>query len=259
MDISFLLDIIEQYGWFGGVVVVLSIVVWLLIKFILDRLSTDVNTMSNNISDKIAESMTKQNESLVAIMNNQNDKLIDFLIKTNSDEKNSHSSMLESKMNIASDVNDKLKDITNYTNADRVSILEFHNSSNNLLGIPFAKFSCTYEWFKPGIVPLMMKLSGLQFSILSSVVKDILNGNKQYIIYESINDIKYNNPALYYELEQAKVKSIIYFAMYNNNNCMLGLLSIEYHNNKMNKDILNFNEIIYDVLRVTSLINLANK
>lgn len=256
MDAPFLLEIFEKYGWIGVLVVVLSLIIWILLKFIFSKLTKDVDKMSTTISDRLSDSLAKQNESLVQIMNKQNDKLIDFLIKSHNDEQTSHSEMLENKMSISSDVTDKLKDITNYTNADRVSILEFHNSSNNLIGIPFAKFSCTYEWFKPGVVPLIRKLSNMQFSIIGSVIKDIFNGNKKYVIYESIYDLKYDNPALYYELEQAKVKSIIFFAMYDVRNCMLGVLSIEYHD-KIHKDLLDINQITYDVLHITSLINLV--
>lgn len=256
MDIPYFLDILEKYGWLGVVTVILGGIIFILVKFILSKFKDNFSNMSDNISTTITESMAKQNDNLVNIMNKQNEKLIDFLIKTSTEEKTTHSTMLEDKMNISGDVTDKLKDITNYTNADRVSILEFHNSSNNLLGIPFAKFSCTYEWFKAGVVPLMSKLSGLQFSMIGSVVRDLLNGNRKYIIYNSIYDIKYNNPALFYELEQAKVKSIMFFAMYDNKNCMCGLLAIEYHRS-INKDILNYDEILYDVLRITSLINLS--
>lgn len=257
MDIPYFLGILEKYGWLGVVTVILGAIIFVLIKFILSKFKDNFSNMSKDLSTTIAESMAKQNNALVNTINTQNERLIDFFIKTNSDEKVAHSTMLEDKMNISGDVTDKIKDLTNYTNADRVSILEFHNSSNNLLGVPFAKFSCTYEWFKPGIVPLMTKLSGLQFSLIGSVVRAILDGNRKYIIYDSIADIKYENPALFYELEQSKVKSIMFFAMYDNKNCMCGLLSIEYHNGKINKDILNYDEIIYDVLRVTSLINLS--
>jgi hypothetical protein len=87
--------------------------------------------------------------------------------------------MLNERMTLAEDINQALKDIMNIHNAQRAFILEFHNSYQNLSGIPFAKYSCNYEWFDKGLTPLGHKAVGLPFGSIAKVVYDVVNSDTQ--------------------------------------------------------------------------------
>lgn len=52
------------------------------------------------------------------------------------------------------------------TNADRVMLLEVHNSGSNLNGLPFVKASCIYESISDSIFPLSDYYQNIQLSLL---------------------------------------------------------------------------------------------
>lgn len=50
--------------------------------------------------------------------------------------------------------------------ADRVMLLETHNSGNNLGGLPFVKASCIYESLNTGVTPISGNYQQVQLSLL---------------------------------------------------------------------------------------------
>ena len=51
------------------------------------------------------------------------------------------------------------------TDADRVMLLEFHNSGKNNSGLPFAKITCTYEMLNDSIYPIANEYQNIQLSL----------------------------------------------------------------------------------------------
>ncbi len=51
------------------------------------------------------------------------------------------------------------------TDADRVMLLEFHNSGKNNSGLPFAKITCTYECLNDSIYPIANEYQNIQLSL----------------------------------------------------------------------------------------------
>ena len=62
-----------------------------------------------------------------------------------------HIRNLENRKAIQPQINSALSSVMNKTNADRAFIIELHNGSNNLNGVPFLHGSVTYEFTRDGV------------------------------------------------------------------------------------------------------------
>lgn len=62
-----------------------------------------------------------------------------------------HIRNLENRKAIQPQINSTLSSVMNKTNADRAFIIELHNGSNNLNGVPFLHGSVTYEFTREGV------------------------------------------------------------------------------------------------------------
>lgn len=255
-----LYKIFQDYGWEGLILGLFGIGIYLLMKYIMNKINKNADSNANKISETLTSCIQNQNDLLVKNIGAQNEKLIDFFINNKSSEQLDHTHKLNERMQLAQIVNDKIKDIMYYMKSDRVMIIEFHNSNQNLSGIPFAKYSCTYEWFRRGIQPLASKCTNMSFSSLSSVVMDMQNEEVSQKIYEDIDIIAESNPSLYGLLDEINVLSIIYNGLYDTYNNLIGLLCVEYHKPIISDNIDN--ELIAlsnDANTISSILNLKTK
>ena len=221
-----------------------------------ENMSENLTTLSNLMTN----SMSKQNDALIASMTQQNKELVNLIRQQSEVGKSqikNHKIMLNERMKVTSKINDKVRNLMNLANCDRVMILEFHNTNENLNGIPFAKYSCTHEYFRRGISQLANKCVNMQFYSISSVIMDMLNKETEQIYYEDIDTIAEVNPTLYSLLVECKAKSILYTGIYDNKNCLIGLISLEYHE-RMDENLIDFKEIRKQADIINSMINLKN-
>jgi len=272
-------EIFNEYGWWGLLGIVLCAVVVLCAYYIKNRLTADVSTglekvgeaLTNQLSkqndqltiglEKISENLTtqlsKQNEQLTSTIVSQQEKLINYLIDKEDKENANHSNMLNERMILAEDINMKLKDIMNIHNSQRAFILEFHNSYQNLSGVPFAKFSCNYEWFDKGMIPLGYRMIGLPFSSIANIVLNVIKSPNKPTIYNDVEKLKDDNPQLRMYIDE-DVKTIIYTGLHDNNNILIGLLVLEYTTD-VNSDNINLNQLCIQGAELTSLLNIRYK
>lgn len=253
-----LYDIFKDYGWTGLVIGGLILCLYLLITHLSKKLIKNMDSGMEKIAHAMTTNMATQNDKLVESIGKQNEKLIDFFIKNKNIEQLDHNNKLNERMQISQVVNDKIKDIMYYMKSDRVIILEFHNSNQNLSGIPFAKYSCTYEWFKRGVQPLSSKCTNMSFSSISSVVCDMQNEELHQKIYEDIEVIAEVNPSLYGLLDEVNCVAIIYNGLYDIHNNLIGLLGVEYHKElpkNISKELANLE---HDANTLSSILNLKS-
>lgn len=256
MDLSNLITLISEYGWTSVLIAVLIGLICIVVKLITNHLSKDLNTGMEKIATKITDSITNQNDNIVNVITNQNDKLIDYITAKDDSNNNQHFAMLEERMIYTEEINNKLREIRLTLGASHVMIFEFHNSFQNLSGTPFAKYSCTYEDFGIGAIPLSNQVSGYPFSIISHVVKDILNSENKQVVYKTEEDIL-RSPLKYTSGDSKEIKGVIYNAMFDNQNNMIGILTIEF-SNPIN-DNLNLEELKIETAQITSILNLRYK
>ena len=288
-----ILNFVSKHGVLGLVMVFVILAIILLFKWITNKLLKDIdggmetlatnvtNNMNNltqsmtnhiielnenmsenltTLSNLMTSSMSKQNDALIVSMTQQNKELVNLIRQQSEVGQNqikNHKIMLNERMKVTSKINDKVRNLMNLTNCDRVMILEFHNTNENLNGVPFAKYSCTHEYFRRGISQLANKCVNMQFYSISSVIMDMLNQEKEQIYYEDIETIAEVNPTLYSLLVECKAKSILYTGIYDNNKCLIGLISLEYHE-RMDKNLIDFEEIRKQADIINSMINLKN-
>jgi hypothetical protein len=238
MDLTNIFKVIEQYGWYSVIIALLVACIYLGAKFIgkkISKLNSGVSEMGDKITEKMSEqnselitALHSQNDMLITSINNREDRLITYLISSKESDRQSHEEKLTERMSLSNEINHKLRDIMNMTHSKHVSILEFHNSFQNMCGIPFAKYTCTYEWYKPGEVTSKPRWQASPFSGIASVVQDILENKEHIIAYKDTMFFKDTNPGLYQYFTEVDTKSVIYVAMYDNTNVMVGLICIEF-------------------------------
>ena len=254
MDV--VLKIFLTYGWWGLLGIVICIGAYWLGKYFVKKLSKNVTSGLEEIGKTLTTEISNQNQELIKTIMAQHDKLIDHMIDNKEKEEQNHSVMLDDRMKLTEDIKNKLKDIGQIHNCQRVFIIEFHNSYQNLSGTPFAKFSCTYEWVDKGVMPFQIAIKDLQFSVLSTVVRKVYKSENQQVIYYNIEDFINDCPAFATYFQDYPAETMVCTAMYDRNNMMIGGLILEY---KTKPDNINLNQLHIQAAELTSMINLRYK
>ena len=171
-----------------------------------------------------------------------------------------HNEMLFDKIKIADEINQSLKEIMLFHNAQRAFIIEFHNTSSNLSGVPFAKYSCTYEWHDKGVFSLIGKCDSLPFSQIAKVTTDVLNSKNQIMVYTDMEKFADENISMWsiISTQEPKTTSIVYAAMYDKNNVLVGMMCLEYQKEHVFTDE-DINQLGVETAQLTSIINLRYK
>ena len=253
-----ILEVFKNYGWFGIIGILCAMSLYICLKKYSKKISKDMETGLEKVGEKLTDQMSKQNDKLLDAIVAQQDKLVDHIIAKEHDDINNHNNMVEERMNLSDSVNMELKDIMQVHGAQRAFILEFHNSFSNLSGTPFAKYSCNFEWFDKGLMPISYKCMGLPFSSLAKIVQDIINSDTQQVIYDDMNKMYDENPSLMSLLQDPKITGFVYTGMYDKNNLLVGLLVLEYHT-EFNPNKINLNQLNIQSAELTSVLNIRYK
>ena len=253
-----LLDFADEYGILGVIGLVVCMGLFLLTKWLSNKLSDDMTTGLEKVGEKLTDQISAQNDKLVTTIVDQQSKLFEHILNNKNNDEVNHANMLNERINLTEEINNSLKDIMNIHNSQRAFIIEFHNSYKNLSGIPFAKYSCTFEWFEKGLKPLTTKLNGLPFSMLSRIVSDILNEPSGMKIYTNMKQMEDENPALFAACKDEHTKAIVYSSMYDKNNVLIGLLILEYQTPLKNAH-LNLDQLKVQTAELTSILNIRYK
>ena len=267
-----LYQIFQQYGVTGLIFVAMTTVIVILGNQLLKNLKGNVNNRLDTLATTITDNMSSQNKVLIDSLNNQNDKLSDSLTKQNTQlldfitnqqpaKKQKHDEMFKERVNTTRDINMKLREICLTHDAFFAAILEFHNTSTNLCGIPFAKFSCNFEYVeqkKPRT--LLSVVQSFPFSMIEPVITDIMNTHdSRQVIYKDVDTLPDEFDSVDNIFLQMPIKphGMIANAMWDNDENMIGLLIIGYKNEV--PDNVQSDEIKIDTAQLTSIVNLRYK
>jgi len=256
MDVLF--DIADNYGIWGVAGLIFCMILFLLIKWLGKKLSEDMSTGMERVGEKLTNQISTQNDKLLNTIVDQQEKMFDHMLNKESDKEVNHNNMLNERINLTEEINNSLKDIMNIHNSQRAFIIEFHNSYKNLSGVPFAKYTCTFEWFEKGLPPLTTKLNALPFSMMSRVVQDILNEKTGMKVYTDMKKMEDENPALFAACKDERTKAIVYSSMYDKNNILIGLLILEYQV-PLKEAHLNLDQLKIQTAELTSILNIRYK
>ena len=262
------INIFEQYGWAGINAIIICVVLFYGGKYVIKKLTANMKTGLEDVgekltdkiaeqNDKLADQLSNQNDTLVKTIIDQQDKLLGHLLDKKQNEQKNHNEMLGERMALTEEIRSGLKDIGHIHGAQRVFIVEFHNSNQNLSGTPFAKWSCTYEWCEKNVSSVQFAVKDLPFSGLSGAINKLYNSHEQHLIYEKLEDLIDDCPALRDLFTKYPCDSIMCCAMYDRDNILIGALILEFIGNKMEK--LNVAQLHIQAAELTSLINVRYK
>lgn len=172
-----------------------------------------------------------------------------------------HMNNLSLRMEITPKINLALKEICLKHKGQRCYIMEFHNTNSNFMGVPFAKYSVTFEHLTIGLRPIMAYHSNIGFSALGDVVPNILN--KGYDVISNNEDFQEKCPLIKGMTNMSKAKSMIMMGLFDGMNKFFGILVVEYgedldsliENKKEFKKQLD--DLKNDAISIATLLNLT--
>lgn len=250
MEFEALFEVISKYGWWSLLITAGMGLIYICVKLvankitdgvkggmddITNRLTTTVTNQLQEISsssssqmEMLSSNITKQNNELVKAISNQNEKLLSYIMNYGKAAQDIHDKYVEERMNIAETINNKLKEIMHTAHSQRAFIIEFHNSYKNLAGSPFAKYTCTYEWFDKGLEQISTKIVALPYSTMAKIVGDVKRTGKHELIYTDMYKMEEENPQLFSLLKDTRTLAVYYRMLYDEHNKMMGMLVLEW-------------------------------
>lgn len=273
---SDVVSIFQNFGWPGYIALIILAAIIIFIKYLdfrklrksEEKTKEAISGLGDKIAEKLTETITAQNTAIVTMMSEQNNNLVNNLKETNEkllehafdsafeNREKKHAESLEYRRDISPEIVNILKELRAEFKASRVSILEFHNSNINLSGLGFLSYDMKYERQEIGVPTINQLVKDRDISQLSWMMKQIGMHEKKVFFMnmngmtkESLDKFWEDAPVLYDELiKKLNVKGMILIGLYDYNTAvMLGILSIEYHEDKI-EVIKNISEDLDDYI-----------
>ena len=230
-----LLNLFNIYGWPG---LAAAIGILILTYFINKNQKKSDKKISDGFS-KLSDSMMEQNKQLISAITESNKEtqsnlfniINTTIVKNDKLKKEQHDEAFAYRMDISDEINDYIKEINDVYHANRTMLIEFHNSKENLNGLPFAWYDVSFERQSRDTVTLQQKCKNMQIQNIICVIRDIKDNNNNIVHYnsEDIENLYDRSSVLYAQLKEINVTDIIYSGLYNKYNVLIGILVIEYN------------------------------
>ena len=259
-----ILEFFNNYGWPGIVAIVLIIVIyWLITQK--DKSTKDTITTG---FDKLATSISNQNEHLIDSITRSNEKTqveLFNLVKTTLSERDSviksnHDKSLDRRFIISEEIGNILWDTMNLYNCQRAIVIEFHNSKENLNGLSFLWYDVQYEKQQRDVISISNKARNLQASNIVPIINKVNStpGNIIVLNSDDIEKIYDESTVLYSQYKELNVEHIIYSGIYSSDNKLIGLIALEYQkNHPYHEDIINLLDIKERTAKIAQLLQFS--
>lgn len=252
-------NILGQYGW-GGLIGIGSIIaLFFLIKYLMNRQSNKITSNITKVNDKLIEAINKNQETTTEFQNkllDTNAKILEYFMTAADRKHERHDKGLDHRMKISSDIYDMTREILYKYHANRVAVLEFHNNSENLNGLPFLKFDMHYENVEKDTLSIQSKFKDIGIENISAIFTDILD--EGYVVYESIDDLFDRASSYCAMLKEDGIHSVIYVGLYNSYNKVIGLLTMEYHED-IPDELIDITDIKEHASKISTLLELRGR
>lgn len=254
-----ILNFLLEYGWSGVLMIIIVVIFWAGSKYIVNNTKNGLEEVGKNLTNELSKqnrelinNVTEQNKDLTDKVLHQQDLLINHIINK---EANHDQMIIENTTgDLAEEINDSIEKIRIEHNAKRIYIIKFHNSGQDLSGIPFVHYSMIYEKIDKGITPILNFCQNLPFGSISYIVRQIAHNENNQITC-SIADIEQNCPAFYDLIKQDEIENNIFIGMFNKDNVQIGMIGLEFAKIKN----VNINKLNIETAELTSKINLRYK
>lgn len=262
--LSNILEFLNNFGWPGVVVIVFVSIIYLIIlknnKSTQDSITTGF--------DKLATSISNQNENLINSITSSNEKTQEELfnlVKTTLSERDStiksnHEKSLDRRFSVSEEINNILWDAMNLYNCQRALVIEFHNSKENLNALSFLWYDVQYEKQQRGTSSISNKARNLQASNIVPIINKVNNtpGNIVLLNSDDIEKIYDESTVLYSHLKELNVEHIIYSGIYSSDNKLIGLVALEYQKNyPYHEDMINLLDIKGRTSKIAQLLQFS--
>ena len=259
-----ILEFFNNYGWPGIVAIVLIIVIYWLIT---QKDKSTKDTIATGF-DKLATSISNQNEHLIDSITRSNEKTqveLFNLVKTTLSERDSviksnHDKSLDRRFMISEEIDNILWDTMNLYNCQRAIVIEFHNSKENLNGLSFLWYDVQYEKQQRDVISISNKARNLQASNIVPIINKVNNtpGNIIVLNSDDIEKIYDKSTVLYSQFKELNVEHIIYSGIYSSDNKLIGLIALEYQkNHPYHEDIINLLDIKERTAKIAQLLQFS--
>lgn len=264
-----LIKIFDTYGLLGLIGVGIATLIYLFIN-------KKMNESQKKTADILSASLSQMTSSITTTIIDQNKSLVDKLLqntatsehdmvnllsstleKIHQSEEEEHRKSIKRRIDIGEPIQKKLYEMMNYYHASRCSILEFHNSKENLNGLSFVWFDMHYEQKQQNVKSISLRCKDVQVSILTQVIAKIYMRNGIAIYDEAeIKDLEKLSPLLYeWLVKDLNCTSAIFIGIYDSSNNVIGLVVIEYNDAyKMPKDIIDIHDMKSRVSALSQLL-----
>ena len=259
-----ILDFFNNYGWSGIVgLIFIPVIYWIITQK--DKSTQDTITTG---FDKLATSISNQNEHLIDSITRSNEKTqIELLnlVKTTLSERDStikinHDKSLDRRFTISEEIDNILWDTMNLYNCQRAIVIEFHNSKENLNGLSFLWYDVQYEKQQRDVISISSKARNLQASNILPIINRVNNtpGNIIILNKDEIEQIYDKSTVLYSQLKELNIEHIVYSGIYSSDNKIIGLVALEYQeNHPYHEDLLNLLDIKERTAKIAQLLQFS--
>jgi len=110
-----------------------------------------------------------------------------FLIKYLNQKflRQSHDELLEKRGIIDTKIQHLINNIIFHVDGDRIFVLEFHNSTQNLSALPWASMTCNYESYRKGLLPIANTMRQISASLFSFFLTELQQND--FVIIDIFN------------------------------------------------------------------------
>ena len=180
---------------------------------------------------------------------------IETMHTVNKDKEVAHIQNIELRRQLQPKIDVILQSLLASTNADRAFIVELHNGSNNLNGVPFLHGSVTYDASIDGMDEIDEEYQNISLSRFE--MSTYLHKNYEFI--GTIDDMKRIDKKLAVKLESNDVKYVAITTLHNGTNewGWFGVLYNRTTNIPSEKNLLN--QMIINAQSITKELNLIKK
>ena len=255
--------LINIYGDGGLIISVLIVVLFIVTPYFFNKSNKTINQGLEKMASEIATSIAKQNENLINSLSNNESKMLDNQMKILEmmlkHSKQEHNEKIDKREAISIPIQEKINHLKIYYNCTRVAVLEFHNSKENLNGLPFKWYDMIYESQIKTADSISHDAQNLPANTLLPIIQDLKQNNIVILDHEKIaSDIFSKSPVLYDHLiNKVNANTVIYVPLRNLNDKLIGLLVLEYSGQtKFFKETFNSEELFIVAYAISALLEL---
>lgn len=244
--------VIDEYG---GYIAILSLFIIILIITVITIIWINTRLMKQELEEKLA---------LLSSQKDQNEKLVDHLLKDDSSKdkdiedeeeteddirRKNRKDFVSTYIDINLILKDAVRSASGELNAERVAIYVFHNGNQSIHGLPFFKVSCMHEWNKAGSLAMKTRAyrsvthQSIPLYLLSDIVESIYS--KKYYFATNIQDKLDSVQSLQTFVDHSDIQTMYMLAISDDDDNIAGFVIAEF------KEIINLEDEVMNKIKHT--------